>query len=134
LELIDKLQRDNVESETHIEDRQRAREADPLAYDDHLREESLVTKHAADDEVLYRRYEPPPATPEYVDKDFLTAALGEVIVLMHRERTAEVRRLKTELAELRGKLNGVLTMLGQSKEFKSAAVVDLPNWRERNAS
>jgi len=37
------------------------------------------------------------------------------------------------VAELKGKLDAVLTLLGQ-RELKSAEVVDLPDWRKRDVA
>jgi hypothetical protein len=48
---------------------------------------------------------------------------------------AEISELKARLdvAELKGKLEAVLALLGQ-KEFKSAEVVNLPNWRRKDVA
>ena len=48
---------------------------------------------------------------------------------------AEISELKARLdvAELKGKLDAVLALLGQ-KELKSAEVIDLPHWRKHNAA
>ena len=50
-------------------------------------------------------------------------------------RLPEIADLKAKLdvAELKGKLDAVLALLGQ-KELKSAEVIDLPHWRKHNAA
>ena len=74
-------------------------------------------------------------------------AIAYVIVELRKqwreERDAAITPLKAEIAdlkgkldavaELKGKLEAVLALLGQ-KEFKSAEVVNLPNWRRKDVA
>jgi hypothetical protein len=81
--------------------------------------------------------------------DMLARALGVIIAEMRAEReaersaeqgerNAELAKLQTEIDELRGKINALLTLMGNavSKRLARArddSVIDLPNWRRRHA-
>ena len=70
-----------------------------------------------------------------------TEAQGDVLVQVivelrkewREERDEAIAPLKAEISELKGKLEAVLALLGQ-KEFKSAEVVNLPNWRRKDVA
>jgi hypothetical protein len=69
--------------------------------------------------------------------EYQSDVLAHVIVELRKEWREEgdeaIAPLKAEIADLNGKLDAVLTFLGQ-KEFKSADVIDLPGWRKRDAA
>jgi hypothetical protein len=68
--------------------------------------------------------------------EYQSDVLMQVIVGLRNEwreeRNEAIAPLKAEIAELKGKLDAVLTLLEQ--EFKSADVIDLPGWRKRDAA
>jgi hypothetical protein len=49
------------------------------------------------------------------------------------ERNEAITPLKAEVAELKGKVDTLLTLLGQ-RSFKAADVIDLSDWRKDNAA
>ena len=49
------------------------------------------------------------------------------------ERNEAITPLKAEVAELKGKVDALLTLLGQ-RSFKAADVIDLSDWRKDNAA
>jgi len=57
--------------------------------------------------------------------------LAETRKEMRAERAAEIAPLKTEIAELRGQVSALLTMLGAGDKAKDASIIALPNWRKR---
>ena len=67
--------------------------------------------------------------------DSLAEAMGiclaETRKEMRAERAAEIAPLKTEIAELRGQVSALLTMLGAGDKAKDASIIALPNWRKR---
>ena len=75
--------------------------------------------------------EPEPFT-EY-QSDVLVQVIVELRKEWREKRDEAIAPLKAEIADLKGKLDVVLTLLGQ-KEFKSADVFDLPDWRQRDAA
>jgi len=68
-------------------------------------------------------------------RDTVAEAMGIVIAEtrkeMRAERAAEIAPLKTEIAELRGQVSALLTMLGAGDKAKDASIIALPNWRKR---
>lgn len=82
--------------------------------------------------------------------DMLARALGTIIAEMRAEReaersaeqgerNAELAKLQTEIDELRGKINAILTLMGAASATKMLTrarddgVIDLPDWRKRHA-
>jgi hypothetical protein len=103
-----------------------------------------VRKSDSEDELVFKVIEdatPPAPQPDAApfDKaqvDILALVINELRDEWRRDHAAEIADLKGKLdavAELKGKLDAVLTLLGQ-KEFKSAEVIDLPDWRKRDAA
>ena len=76
----------------------------------------------------------PSAAP--FDVQQLEDALVELVVLERKltrsERDAAIAPLTVEIAELRGKLDAVLTILSGDKS--KSAVIDVPNWRRRDVA
>jgi hypothetical protein len=84
--------------------------------------------------------EPPFAEGEPFNDD-QTETLAMLVAgerdLARDERAAEIAALNVKIAELRGKLDAVLTMLGKSdtvSNLKSGDVLDVPNWRRRDVA
>ena len=80
--------------------------------------------------------EPAPyAEPEPFDSEQIDA-LAHVIAMEqdyeHAEREKALGPLKQEIAELRGQVSALLTLLGKTE--KAADVVELPNWRRRGVA
>src|SRR5262249_53216742 len=75
--------------------------------------------------------EPEPFT-EY-QSDVLTHVIVELRKEWREERDEAIAPLKAEIAELKGKVDALLTLLGQ-RSFKAADVIELPDWRKHNAA
>jgi hypothetical protein len=64
-------------------------------------------------------------------------AIAYVIVELRKEwreeRDEAIAPLKAVIAELKGKVDALLTLLGQ-RSFKAADVIDLPDWRKHDAA
>jgi len=105
------------------------------------RQEALVQKSDAEEELVFKVIEdatPPAPVPEpepfdEVQLDVLARVIAMEQDHEHEEREKAIAPLKTEIAELRGQVSALLTLLGQ-KEFKSADVIDLPDWRKRDVA
>jgi hypothetical protein len=65
--------------------------------------------------------------------DVLAHVIAELRKQWREERDAAITPLKAEIADLKGKFDVALTLLGQ-KEFNTADVIDLPDWRKRDAA
>jgi hypothetical protein len=65
--------------------------------------------------------------------DLIAVAMGTALAEERKtartERDAELLKLRSEIAELRGKTDALLSML----QMKGGDIVDLPDWRKRHA-
>jgi len=100
---------------------------------------SYVRRNNADDELVLKVMEdatPPAAEPEPFN-EAQSDVLAHIIAIQQdrecNDREKAIAPLKIEIAELRGQVSALLTLLGQ-KEFKSAEVIDLPDWRKRDVA
>jgi len=71
----------------------------------------------------------PDAEADFSDDVDLATALDE----FSKATVDSFRALERENAELRGKVDALLILLGQ-KSFKAADVIDLPDWRKRDVA
>src|SRR5262245_61365516 len=69
------------------------------------------------------------------ERQVMAQAMGEVVAEtckeLRQERDAVIAPLKAEIAELRGQVTALLTLLGGQKS--ASKVIDLPAWRARDA-
>jgi len=91
-------------------------DADGLVYRTHDNNASLPTPQ-------------PDAEADFSDDVDLATALDE----FSKATVDRFRALERENAELRGKVDALLILLGQ-KSFKAADVIDLPDWRKRDVA
>jgi hypothetical protein len=139
LDLIDRLRAEADAGRERIAERERARESDPIAFDDWCRAERSVepirSAPMAETElpdIIYRTYAPdaPEPAPEPETAAFDEAALLEtvargsaeaVMTLIQRERRTYDRRIATlegELREVKGMIGSVLALLGQKSDVE----------------
>jgi hypothetical protein len=101
--------------------------------------DQMMAEHRASDPVeeLMEDARPPVPEPEQAFTEAQADAIAYVIVELRKEwreeRDEAVAPLKAEIAELKGKVDALLALLGQ-RSPKAADVIDLPDWRKHDAA
>jgi hypothetical protein len=152
LDLIDELKASNDKLRAERDERERARELDPFAYDDYLRAErtaeperdACVQREAPAGGLVYRRMddalqrasEPPDWSQweawmkGHLDnlREEMIDAVAEGMVEFFKQKRHELDReltvLRNENAELKGMLRDVVARLGQTDEKLKNLVAD----------
>ena len=93
--------------------------------------EELVFKVMGDARPPVPEPEPEPFT-EY-QSDVLVQVIVELRKEWREKRDEAIAPLRAEIAELKGKVDALLALLGQ-RSFKAADVVDLSDWRKHDAA
>jgi len=141
LDRIAELKASNDQLRAEREERQRARDADPFAFDDWLRAEhsaepepkAYVQRNDAGEGLIYKRMSDAlqPAEPDWsgweawlqghleILREQMAAAIGKATMMLLQEERIRFERelaiLKNENAEIRGMLGTALQLLGQQK-------------------
>jgi hypothetical protein len=107
--------------------------------------ETLVQRDGGADGLIFKTRDnailpaPQPEPEAFYEEEGFNEYQSDVLAHLINELREEWRRDHAiEIAELRGKVDALLTMLGQ-KSFeadapKSGEVVELPNWRKRHVA